>query len=245
MELMGLGVALLLIGFVGGIAEPPDRRRRQRVEGTPARRIADVPNGGTVALQGRVVPGEKGAVQTAFSARAAVWFRTSVESERIRGISWSSVFTEESMRPFYVDDGSGQTARIIPDNANIIVDKHVIAKFGMWTGDTPPAVEAFLQSRGISTKWFGLVRSLRLVEEVLAPGDQLYVLGESRRELISVASDGDRATRLVLSHAPGSELLLSTLTARDLAKRFRGSFRLSAVVASIGAVLVLLNHVIR
>ena len=146
------------------------------------RRIIDAPATGTVEIQGRIVSGEEGTVESSFGGKPAVWFRATVE-EGLRGrpTVWSSVFTESASRPFYVDDESGETAKVIPGCATIILDENVRDSVGDWHGATP-AFEAFLNARGIeSTRWFGLRnRVLRIVEEILAPGDHLYALGAAR-----------------------------------------------------------------
>jgi hypothetical protein len=162
---------------------------------------------------------------------------------------WSSVFTESAGRPFSVDDESGETAKVIPNGANIILDENVRGSFGDWQVLTPE-FEAFLKARGIeSSRWFGLRnRMLRIVEEILAPGDQLRAVSAARREPVSPAHDGERtaqATRLVLSQtdAEEGELILTNQPEDELTRRLRKNFTGGLLFAAAGAVVVLAGFV--
>ncbi len=164
--------------------------------------------------------------QTPFSGRHAVWCRITVQELRSSGRNryWHTILTEVDCRPFMVDDGSGQLARILPTGANVLLDKHNIASSGTFN-DAAPHLEAFLQSRGLkSTSWLGLNKSMRYEEEVLAAGDPLYALGLSRREAGPPVHDGYRmvpGSQLVMAHGMGDqgELLLTNKTEAELTSK--------------------------
>src|SRR6185437_10922431 len=114
---------------------------------------------------------EQGVLQAPFSGKYAVWCRITVEELRRQGKSstWVTILKEVDQRPFMVDDGSGQMARIIPDGANVMLDAQKVASSGTFN-DPSPHLAAFLQSRGLSTtSWLGFNKSMRYSEEVLMP----------------------------------------------------------------------------
>lgn len=242
-----LAVVVLIIGIAAMASSRKDLRRRRRILDTPTSPIAEAPGSGLVEIKGRVLPGDQGLVRAPFSARSVVWFRVTVEELRNSGKSstWVKVVSEVDGRTFYVDDGSGQTARVVPSGANVILDKQDVARSGTFR-DAPPALEAFLQQRGVkSTSWFGLNKSMRYEEETLAPGDSLYALGRAKREPgPPVQTDGYRTTpttRLLLESGIGEEeeLILTNKTEEQLVSRLRTGFVTGVVVTAIGAVITL------
>src|SRR4051812_43475617 len=92
--------------------------RRKRIMSTPTSPIRQAP-GGLVEVKGRIVPSEQGVLQTPFSGRHAVWARITVQERRQRGRSsyWATIINEVDARSFFVDDGSGELARVLPQNA--------------------------------------------------------------------------------------------------------------------------------
>ena len=112
---------------------------------TPTSAIAQAPGNAPVEIKGRIVPGEQGVLQTPFSGRHAVWCRVSVLEYRSSGRSghWVTILREVDQREFFVDDGSGQMAKIIPAGAEVILDQQQIASSGTFN-DAPPHLQAFL-----------------------------------------------------------------------------------------------------
>jgi hypothetical protein len=99
--------------------------RRKRILATPTSPVRQA-MGGRVEIKGHIAPSEDGLVVAPFSGREVVWARVTVE--RITGGTSSSssvVLSKVDSRPFFVDDDSGEVARILPQGANVVVDKAV------------------------------------------------------------------------------------------------------------------------
>src|SRR5258708_25768171 len=150
--------------------------------------------GGLVESKGHVVRGEEGLAEAPISDRQVVWARVTVQQAHTSGgnpptTTWTTVLDEITCNPFFVDDNSGEMAHILPQGANVILDKQSAAKSGTFH-NASPRFEAFLRSRNLNSKnFFGLNKSLSCTEELLAPGDALYALGPSRREPVPPASE--------------------------------------------------------
>ncbi len=244
MGLVFIGGILFLIGVIVALSNVKNWQRRQRIVQTPTTPIAHAPGNTVVEIKGRILPGEQGLVQAPFSGRHAVWCRVTVQELRRSGKSshWHTVLVEIDGRPFYVDDGSGQVARVMPGGANVILERQNVASSGTFN-DAAPHLEAFLRSRGKqSTTWLGFNKSIRYEEEVLAPHDALYALGPSRREPGPPVHDGYRmvpGTQLVLFHAMGGdgELLLTNKSEEQLTSKLLNGLIVGLVFAGIGAVI--------
>jgi hypothetical protein len=241
MPFLFIGGILFVIGLIVTLSNLKNWKRRQRIIATPTSPIVQAPGNGLVEIKGRVAPSEQGLVQTPFSGRHAVWCRVTVQELRSSGRNsyWHTILTEVDTRPFMVDDGSGQMGRVIPNGANVMLDKHNIASSGTFN-DAAPHLDAFLQSRGLkSTSWLGFNKSIRYEEEVLAPGDTLYALGPSRRDPGPPVNDGYRmvpSSQLVMFHAmgPEGELLLTNKTEEQLTSKLLGGFVAGLVLGGIG-----------
>jgi len=258
---MGLIIAFtfiaLVIGIISVASSAGDWRRRQRIIATPTTPIAQASGDCVVEIKGKVVAGEQGVFTTPFSGRPAVFCRVTVQEKRSRGKStyWHTVVEEVEARDFYVEDGSGQQARVSPRGANAVLDKQSTATSGTFN-DAPPNLVEFLQARGhATTGWFGLNKSMQYLEEVLAPGDQLYAIGPSHREAGPPASENYRdspSSRLVMSSTgstdPDMELLISNKPEEELVSNLGGGMKIgllmigASVIAGLGIVFTGLAH---
>lgn len=240
-----IGGITLVIGVVVTLVNIKNFKRRQRIIATPTSPIAQAPGNGVVEIKGRIAPSEQGLLQTPFSGRYAVWCRITVQELRSNGKSryWHTLLTEIDQRPFMVDDGSGQMARVIPMGSNVILDAQNVASSGTFN-DAQPHLEAFLASRGLkSTSWIGFNKSMRYTEEVLAPNDPLYALGPSRREAGAPVYDGYRmvpGSMLVMFHGMGTdgELILTNKTEEQLVSKLLWGFVGGIIIAVFGLMMV-------
>ena len=87
--------------------------------------------GGPVEIKANIVPIEKGLVRgTPKAAARGAWMRVTVEQYRSGSDGnpggSSIILNEVNGRPFFVDDNSGEVARIIPDDANVVLIKKSI-----------------------------------------------------------------------------------------------------------------------
>jgi len=239
-----LGGILFFVGVIVTLSNLKNWKRRQRIISTPTSPIAQAPGNGVVEIKGRIHPSEQGLVQTPFSGRHAVWCRVTVQELRSSGRNryWHTILSEVDGRPFMIEDGSGQLARVMPQGANVVLDKQNVASSGTFN-DAAPHLEAFLQSRGLkSTSWLGLNKSMRYEEEVLAPGEPVYALGPSRREPGPPVHDGYRmvpGSQLVMFHGmgPDGELIVTNKTEEQLTNKLLTGFVVGLVLGGLGLLM--------
>lgn len=238
------GTILFVIGIIVTLTGLKNFRRRKRILATPTSPIAQAPGNAPVEIKGRIVPGEQGVLQAPFSGRHAVWARITVMEHRQSGRSsyWATIIKEVDQREFFVDDGSGQLAKIVPQGAEVILDAQQVASSGTFN-DASPHLQAFLASRGHSTtSWLGFNKSMRYTEELLVPQDPLYALGPSRREAGPPVNDGYRmspSSQLVLFAGMGEqhELILTNKSEDQLVSRLLWGFVGGLVCAGAGVLL--------
>ena len=250
MPVVIVGVILFIIGAVVALVGLKNLKRRKRIVDTPTSQIRQA-QGGLVEIKGRIQPSEQGLLQAPFSGRHAVWARITVQEYRSRGRSsyWATVVNETDTRSFFVDDGSGEYARILPMAANVMLEPQSVASSGTFN-DAQPHLEAFLKSRGLSsTGMLGFNKRMRYQEELLAPGDALYALGPSRRDAGPPVNDGYRmvpSSQLVLHAMPGAEgeLILTNKTEEQLISKLLWGFVGGCICAGVGAVVGLVGGVI-
>lgn len=231
------GLILLIAGAIGAATNWKNMARRRRVLDTPTSRVCDAPGNAPVEIKGYIVPGEEGMIQTPFSGRPAVWARITVQEWRSTGRSgyWATLLDETDARPFYVDDQSGQRARVEPLGATIVVDATTIANAGTFN-DANPHLQAFLAQRGLTTQsWLGFNKRMKFDEQALVPNSPLYAIGPSRRD------PGYSMSQLVMFAFPGplGELILTNKTEEQLVSGWMWKFVGSLVAVGFGALLLL------
>ncbi len=245
--LLFLGAGLVLVGMSLALSNLRNVARRKRILATATSPISQA-MGGPVEIKGNIVPSEKGLVEAPLSGRQAVWTRVTVEQYRSGsdGNSGGSsiILNEVNGRPFFVDDNSGEVARIIPDDANVVLDQQSIGNSGQFH-DPPPGFEEFLGMRGLSSKgFFGFNKTMSFYEELLTPGDALYARGPSRREPGRPDNAGSGAAplgQLVMYAATGTggELILTNKTEKQLASRLLRNFVIGITCTIVGAFVII------
>jgi len=245
--LLFLGAGLVFVGMTLVLSNLRNVVRRKRILATATSPISQA-MGGLIEIKGNIVPSEKGLVEAPLSGRQAVWTRVTVEQYRSGSDTSqdtsSIVLNEVNGRPFFVDDNSGEVARIIPDDANVVLDQQSIGNSGQFH-DPPPGFEEFLNMRGLSSKgFFGLNKTMSFYEELLTPGDALYARGPSRREQGSPDSEGSGTAplgQLVMYAATGTggELILTNKTEKQLASRLLRNFAIGITCTIVGAFVII------
>jgi hypothetical protein len=182
------------IGFSAwGYFAAAERRQMRRLFRGKIVRIADAPDTGRLRIQGTVVAGELGTIESRVG-EPVVWSRLVSEdlpASVMMRIDHSNTTTlpassAVNRRPFFVDDGSGELALILPDAANLGF------KLGELVRLEP-------------------TRRMDSTEEIIAIGDRVSVYGTAARK---ETPDGYRiagARYLELAGGPGRELLVSNL----------------------------------
>jgi hypothetical protein len=243
--LLFLGAGLVLVGMILALSNLRNVARRKRILATATSPISQA-RGGPIEIKGNIVPSEKGLVEAPLSGRRAVWTRVTVEQYRSGSDGnpggSSIVLNEVNGHPFFVDDNSGEVARVIPDGANVVLDQQSIGNSGQFH-DPPPGFEEFLSMRGLSSKgFFGFNKTMSFYEELLTPGDALYARGPSRREQGRPISEGGTALsgQLVMyaSTGAGGELILTNKTEKQLASRLLRNFVIGIACTIVGAFVI-------
>ena len=242
-----LGIGLFFTGVVIVLSNLNNFARRKRILATPTSPVRQA-MGGRVEIKGHIAPSEDGLVMAPFSGREVVWARVTVE--RITGGTSSSssvVLSKVDSRPFFVDDDSGEVARILPQGANVVVDKAVVSS---GFRQPPPHIEDFMRARDLSTTdFFGGRKTMIYIEELLAPGDALYAVGPSRRDPGPPVSDGTGvapSSQLVMYADPGArgELILTNKAEEQLVSRLLRGFVLGLICTGAGALAFLVGVVL-
>jgi hypothetical protein len=232
-----IGLICIIAGGIGAATNWKNMARRRRVLDTPTSRVCDAPGNQPVEIKGYIVPGEEGMIQTPFSGRPAVWARILVQEWRSTGRSgyWATLIDETEARTFYVDDQSGQRARIEPMGATIVVDSVNVANSGTFN-DANPHIQAFVASRGLNTQsWLGFNKRMKFDEQALVPNSPLYAIGPSRRDA------GYAGSQLAMFAFPGplGELILTNKTEEQLVSGWMWKFVGSLVAVGFGALFLL------
>jgi hypothetical protein len=234
-----LGVAAVVFLLGGGMAFATfgDWRRRRRILDMPLSPVALSRGDSPVQIEGGIVPSEQGLVSCPLSGRPAVWYRLTVRELRSSrgGPTWHPVHTELDGRAFLIDDGSGQTARVLPGGASVLIDTNRPGASGLFT-EAVPELQRFLLSRGIPSRTAsGGERTLGYQEEVVAPGDRLLAIGPSRRD-----------PQLVLFQAepPDGDLFLTNRSPLEITSHLQSGFALGVVLAAAGLILEIVALVV-
>ncbi|HEY4014858.1 MAG TPA: hypothetical protein VGM06_16055 [Polyangiaceae bacterium] len=219
----GLPLGVVLAVFVGlmmmmsGELEIAQRRRLRDRPLVAIREASD----GLVEIRGTVHAAERGPVKAPLSERDVVWARIAVSRTENSDLRGHVCFHETTNRDFFVDDGSGERARVVGARA-------------VWVPPGPDqqqprtANSTRLSSEYFSDRMRAYVKARRpalesaddlVAEEVsLTPGEEIVVLGAARR-VITAGSDGYRGTSqcLVLGGAKGAagEVLIARARPAD------------------------------
>ena len=235
---------LLLLGGGKLLGTARNQRRRKRIKQTPTCPVSRAPGGSRVEIYGQLTASEQGLIVAPFSGRQAVYIRVVVDEYRQQGKHgyWATIVNESDARDFFVDDGSGEPARVYVQGASFELNAQLVAKSGTFS-NAPQHLEQFLKSRGkASTGIFGFNKSMRYSEEVLVPGDSLYALGPSRRDAgpsTGSAFRTSQSSQLALFAHQGeeNELLLTNLSEAQLLAKLNHGFVKSLVLLAIGGVI--------
>ena len=242
-----LAGVLLFIGIFAFIGNRKNLARRRRIIATPTTPVAQAAGSGPVEVAGRIVPSEQGLITAPFSQRPAVWARVTVQQRIQAGRSsyWKTLHKEEDGRQFWIDDGSGQMARILPQGAQMNVTIETVGGSGMLR-DAKPHVESFLAMRNLkSTNMLGFNKTMKYTEEIVQPNEAAFALGPSRRDPGPPISDGYRmvpSTVLVMFSLPGpvggeNELILSNKDEKKLLKSLLSGTIAGFVCTGLGIAL--------
>ncbi len=148
-------------------------RRKRTIENIPRSKIKGMPMG-IVEVHG-VAKIEEPLIAPV-SKIAAVYFHLEIQElkQSSKRRSWVTIYSDNSSKTeFFVEDETGRV-RVKPEKAEISVEQKQV-----WKGsEIPSRVFEILNAQGTATTTlFGFSRTYRVIESVISPGAQLYVLG--------------------------------------------------------------------
>lgn len=179
--------ALVVLAVVAGVAIVAaslvwneKARIRRELRGAPRVDIADLREGRTGRVVGRVGEGET--LQAPFTGRSCVFYEATVEEYRSSGKtgSWRQVVREAVGVPFVLDDGTGR-AIVDPRGARVAVDLDMTTRSGTFD-DATPVEEQFLSRHGLRSTGWVFNKSFRYREGVIEIGETIAVMGQGVRE---------------------------------------------------------------
>jgi hypothetical protein len=237
-NLLVFGLGALFLGW-GGRSGLRTTRRLLLIKGMSASSIASATGGGMVLIKGKIIAGEE-VLSAPFGSGPAVWAHVWLETGS--GKNSSTLVDAAQGRPFYIDDGSGQLARILPDDADVEVEGSI--RSGSFSDSSKLAgltdfVGFERAVRLPSTTSLGFKRNFSYKERVLAPGDSVLAMGPARRETSPPSDDHDRLTQtmqLTLRTEPHGQgrLLVSTQSEAQLIASLTWQIALSVVAIALG-----------
>ncbi len=193
----GFSLPFLAVGLYTMNKGRKQRARSERIAATETTRIGNV-RPGTVEVKGTARPAEDANVFD-----SPIWtedaLATHVEVEKWEssgqgGGNWETVHEEETAVPIAVDDGTAEVRVELPADGGLNVER---TRTKVGSGDEPPEpIRRFLETRDdideatrreLGPLSFGERR--RYSEGVIAPDEEVYVLGTAREEQ---ADWGDR-----------------------------------------------------
>jgi hypothetical protein len=213
---------------------------QRRLHGTAPRSIRDVKDG-VAAIRGRIVVSPSGLLCEPSGARAAVWSQVEVTDINSEGIDLIARLT--ASRDFLVDDGSGELAYVSARGARVNTDglrKRIVSRLHPQMLEVLETTIAGRQ-RGLSfLQWRPAeVDDYHLWEWSLRPGDEVFVVGASRR-VAHVQQAGSEATASRLTFASGDYWADTLLIAAwplplQRASRVLGGLLLGSALVLLGA----------
>jgi hypothetical protein len=239
--LVDVGIILIISGFVATFRHRVPAGHARRVFKLPESAIACGDTGRQSRITGRVVASDEGCLVAPCSGESAVWFRVRVRRKVARGrggLLWATVAEEAACKAFYIDDDSGESARVTAIGAKVYVD---MKTFEMSSPQVIERMGSFLGERGV-----GDVGADLFEEECLSPGDSVIVVGRLRRETgaLRPSEYRDVASReLTIRSESGQELIVGTQASL---RRERGGVHLIGQVAmAVGALAVMVGFIAR
>lgn len=205
------GLASVVVGLFMVRTGRRMRARNEGIDGTETTAVGDL-EPGTARVRGAASRIESEGLAEGVTVRGDALV-TVFEAERYsggKGANWRTVYEERDAVPFVVDDGTGELRVDPPTDGRL--DLAVAGRTRVGPGEDPPAPVQRLVDRESAIdeanerEVFGLQMGerRRYTEGVVAPGDEVVVYGELRRD--DAGWDG---TEFVLDGEPdpGSFLL--------------------------------------
>lgn len=152
-------------------------KRWRLIKDTPTARLRSAPQG-YVELEGKGKWRSEHPIYAPLTNHKCLWYHsrierqeTILEKKRTR-TTWKPLFQSTSPHPFLLDDGT-ETCLVDPDGAEIISTEKLV-----WYGNTEWPARAGILDNGSALT--ALANGYRYTEQLILPGQRLYVIGELR-----------------------------------------------------------------
>ncbi len=217
-------IILFLALLVGLAISAPSLLKIFRVWRTPTTWISALPAEGPVEVMGKV--GEKTILSPITKTACAAYMLEVQQYKRSRNSAgWRTISKKRSQEPFDIDDETG-VLQIDPSGADLMVS-------GESFDDTLDAEQrSALEDLGIKTTgFFGTEKTLRVIEHLVLPQQQIYAIGKIQPGFGKKVIAGDGNVPLIVSDRSERDVLFT------LYKRV-GLNLLISVGVGVGLVLV-------
>ncbi len=191
-------INILLLGgifglFLGCVLSRSHIKKIIRIHRTPSHSINTVPKGVQVHVTGRV-RSELRSIRSPLTQTECVLWRAEALRLAPSGetSTWENIFSETSVHPFEIEDGTGNI-RIYPVDAELILRNDWYYESGLF-GSFPPEAEAALARLHIprARRW-GQTEKIRAYEQLVKVGDRVSVIGRIMEQngtpIISTSKD--------------------------------------------------------
>jgi len=195
---------------------------------TPICRIGNIPLMGQVQVVGRAdIKNTKSLLKR---TNCCLW-QIIVEEDQGRRSRRVKIYEQMSTEPFELVDGIDRI-QIFPANAQLIL-RDDLSKANDSITPLPPRIDETIKSLGIvTTNALGLQRLLNVREQIIRPGDEIFVLGQVTQENgIKVIKSGSRLP-FILSDQKDYDVI-GTLFMQVAGKIFTATIFVVAILSSI------------
>lgn len=172
-------ILFIAIGIlVGVIFSYPEIKKLVLIYRTPIHSIGNLPATGQVQVFGRA---DTTNTKSLLKRTNCCLWQIVIYEDQGRRRRRVKIYQQMSTEPFELVDGTGRI-QVVPVNAQLILHDDLYKKTDSIT-PLPPRTNETIQSLGIqTTNVLGLQRLLHVYEQIVRPGDDVFVLGEVTQE---------------------------------------------------------------
>jgi hypothetical protein len=172
-----IGLCVLLAGIVAVIISLYFFKKKQLIADTPTSKIRSIAMG-LAEISGQVIPIKERVFKSPFTDKECVYYQFTIEEYQSSGKNshWVTIQKGEQKDLFYLRDDTG-TILIDPTGAQIEAKRDFEYQSGFGK-DPPEQVIRYLSTHNMSHEgFFGLNKTMRYKETIIAPDDTLYIMG--------------------------------------------------------------------